>query len=67
MDYVAIGALGLVFSAYLGDLRYSPTFHFILRHFTLDILMPPTIPELDHHLILSYTSHCDTCPHPYLD
>ena len=67
MDYGAIDALGLVFSAYLGDLSYSPTFHFILRHFTLDILMPSIIPEPDHHLILSYTSHYDTCPHPYLD
>ena len=36
MDYEAVDTLGSVFSAYLDDLRYLPTFHFILRHYTLD-------------------------------
>ena len=35
MDYGAIDALGLAFSTYLDNLGYLPTFHFILRHFTL--------------------------------
>ena len=34
MDYRVIDTSGLVFSAYLDDLGYLPTFHFILRHFT---------------------------------
>ena len=60
MDYGAIDALGLVFSAYLGDLRYLPTFHFMLKHFTLDTFTPSIVPEPDHHLLLSYISHYDT-------
>ena len=60
MDYGAIDALGLVFSAYLDDLGYLHTFHFVLRYFTLDTLMASIMPEHDHHLLLSYTSHCDT-------
>ena len=67
MDYGGIDTSGLVFLAYLDDLKYLRTFHFVPRHFTLDTFMPPIIPEPDHHLILSYTSHRDTWPHPYLD
>ena len=67
MGFGAIDTLGLVFLAYLDDLRYLHTFHFTLKHFTLDVLMPSITPEPDHHLILSYTSHRDTWPHPYLD
>ena len=59
MDYGAIDTLGLVFSTYLDDLRYLHTFHFILRHFTLDTFMPSILPELDHYFLLSYTSHPD--------
>ena len=36
MDYGAIDTLGLVFSTYLDDLGYLPTFHFVLKHFTFD-------------------------------
>ena len=60
MDYGALDTSGLVFLAYLDDLRYLHTFHFVLRHFTLDMLMSSIILEPDHHLILSYTSHRDT-------
>ena len=63
MDYGAINTLGLVFSAYLDDLGYLPTFHFVLRHFTLDTFMLSILPELDHHILLSHTSHHDTWPH----
>ena len=62
IDYGAIDTLSLVFSAYLDDLGYLHTFHFVLRHFTLDTLMPSIIPEPDHHFLLSYTSHRDTTP-----
>ena len=67
MDYGAIDTLGLAFLAYLDDLRYLHAFHFVLRYFTMDTFMPSIIPEPDHHLLLPYTSHRDTCPHPYLD
>ena len=60
MDYGAIDTLGLVFSAYLDDLGYLPAFHFTPKHSTLDTFMFPTLPEPDHHLLLSYTSHRDT-------
>ena len=60
MGFGAIDTLGLVFLAYLDDLRYLHTFHFTLRHFTLDALMPSIIPEPDHHLILFYISYRGT-------
>ena len=66
IDYRAINTLGLVFSAYLDDLRYLHTFHFVLRHFTLDTFTSSIIPEPDHHLLLSYTSHHDTWPYTHL-
>ena len=62
MDYGAIDTLGLVFSAYLDDLGYLPTFRFVLRHFTLDTFMLSILPELDHYLLLSHTSHHDLTP-----
>ena len=62
----AIDTLGLVFSTYLDDLRYLPIFHFVLRHFTLDIFMLSILPNLDHYLLLSHTSHHDTWPHTTL-
>ena len=67
MDYGAIDALGLAFSTYLDNLGYLPTFHFILRHFTLDTFILSILPEPDHYLLLSDTSHRDTWPHPFLD
>ena len=67
MDYGAIGTSGLASSAYLDDLRYLHTSHFILRRFTMDTFMPSILPEPDHHILLSYTSHRDTWPHPFLD
>ena len=67
MDYGAIDTLGLIFSAYLDDLGYLPTFHFILKHFTLDTFMLSILPELDYYLLLSHTSHHDTWSHtPFL-
>ena len=65
MDYGAIDTSSLASSAYLDDLRYLHTSHFILRRFTMDIFIPSIIPEPDHYLILSYTSHRDTWPHPF--
>ena len=63
MDYGAIDTLGLIFSAYLDDLGYLPTFHFILGHFTFDTFMLSILPELDHYLFLSHTPHHDTWSH----
>ena len=63
MDYGAIDTLGLAFSAYLDDLGYLHTFNFVLRHFTLDTFMPSILPEFDHYLLLSHTSHHDTWHH----
>ena len=64
IDYGAIDTLGLIFLAYLDDLGYLPTFHFVLRHFTLDTFMLSILPELDHYLFsLAHTSHHDTWPH----
>ena len=50
MDYGAIDTLGLVFSTYLDDLKYLPSFHFVLRHFTLDTFVFSILLELDHYL-----------------
>ena len=58
--------LGFSFSAYLDDLGYLPTFHFVLKYFTLDTFMLYILPELDHYLLLSHTSHHDTWPHTAL-
>ena len=67
IDYGAIDTLGLVFLVYLDDLGYLLTFHFILRHFTLDTFMLSILPELDYYLLLSHTSHHDTWSHtPFL-
>ena len=66
MDYRAIDTLGSVFSAYLDDLGYLHTFHFILRHFTFDTFMPSILLEPDHHILLSHTSHHDIWPHTSL-
>ena len=63
IDYGAIDTLGLVFLAYLDDLRYLSTFHFVLRHFTLDTFMLSILLEFDHYFLLSRTSHHDTWPH----
>ena len=38
-------------------------FHFVLRRFTLDTFMLPILPEPDHFLLLSRTSHHDTWLH----
>ena len=65
MDYGAIDTLGLAFSAYLDDLRYLHAFHFVLRHFTMDTFIPSIIPEIDRHLLLSYTSYHGTWPTPF--
>ena len=59
MDYGALDTSGLVFSTYSDDLGYLSTFHFILKHFTLDTFVLSILPEPDHHLLLSYTSHRD--------
>ena len=56
IDYGAIDTLGLVFTAYLDDLGYLPTFHFVLRHFTLDPFMLSILLELDHYLFF-YPTH----------
>ena len=63
IDYGAIDTLGLVFSVYLDDLGYLPTFYFILKHFTFDTFMLSILLELDHYFLLSHTSHHDTWPH----
>ena len=63
IDYEAIDTLGLVFSAYLDDLEYLHTFHFVLKHFTIDTSMPSILLEPYHYLLLSPTSHHDTWPH----
>ena len=63
MDCEAIDTLGLAFSAYLDDLRYLHIFNFVLKHFTLDTFMSSILPELDHYLLLSHTSHHDTWHH----
>ena len=66
MDYGGIDTLGLVFSAYLDDLGYLLTFHFVLKHFTLATFMLSILPELDYYLLLSHTSQHDTWPHTSL-
>ena len=66
MDYGAIDILDLVFSAYLDDFLYLPTFHFVLRHFTLDTFMLSTLPEPNHYLFLAHTFHHDTWLHNLL-
>ena len=66
MDYGAIDTLGLVFSTYLDDIGYLPTFHFILKHFTFDAFTLSILPELDHYILLFHTSHHDTWPHTTL-
>ena len=66
MDYGALDTSGLVFSAYLDDLGYLSTFHFVLRHFTLDTFMLSTLPEPNHYLFLAHTFHHDTWLHNLL-
>ena len=63
IDYGAIDTLGSVFSVCLDDLGYLPNFHFIVKHFTFDAFTLSILPELDHYLLLSHTSHHDTWPH----
>ena len=50
----SIDTLDLIFSAYLDDLGYLPTFYFVLKHFTFDTFMLPILPEFDHYLLLSH-------------
>ena len=76
MDYRVIDTSGLVFSAYLDDLEYLPTFHFILRHFTHGYFhtfyhtgawpSPFGWSRISSYL-LSYTSYHYTWPHLSLD
>ena len=71
MGYEAIDTSGLVFSAYLDDLRYLHTFHFVLKHFTLILsrllsyqslivtFFHPTHPTVTHDLTsLSIRKRC---------
>ena len=44
-------------------LEYLSTFHFVLRHFTIDTFMFFILPKLDHYILLSHTSHHYTWPH----
>ena len=57
MDYKVIDTSGLVFSAYLDDLGYLPTFHFILSCFLfyqslIITFFYPTHPTVTHDLTL---------------
>ena len=64
MDHGVGDTLGSFFLAYLVDIWYPSTFHFIPRYSILHTFTPISfLPELNHYLLWVDTFHHDTWPH----